>query len=147
MSHNAFATATLPDHYTLVSKMEIDPLEIIALRESVNWKSDTAERWWQCIDQSLAVIGVRDAAGALVGMACLTGNVRHAVICDLAVSPNHHRRGIGAAIMNELLKTVHDHGVLYVYAELAKTNPFREQMIQSGFLQTGDSLFLDATAV
>jgi ribosomal protein S18 acetylase RimI-like enzyme len=143
MSHNAFASAALPDHYTFVSKTEINPTEIMSLRKSVNWKSDTAERWQQCLDQSLVTIGVRDAGGVLIGMASLTGNVRHAVICDLAVNPNHHRRGIGAAIMNELMMTTHERGVSYVYAELAKTNPFREQMIQSGFVDTGDSLFMD----
>lgn len=146
MSHNAFASATLPDHYTFVSKTEIDPTEIIALRKSVNWKCDTAERWKQCIDQSLAIVGVRGAAGTLVGMACLTGNIRHAVMCDLAVNPNHHRRGIGAAIMNELMKAALECGVSYIYAELAETNPFREQMLQSGFANTGDSLFMDTSS-
>jgi GNAT superfamily N-acetyltransferase len=143
MSQNAFVSATLPDHYVLASKTDIKPTEIIALRKSVGWKTDTAERWRQCIDQSLAVVGVRDAAGSLVGMACLTGNARHAVLCDLAVNPNHHRRGIGAAIMNELMQAAYDNDVSYLYAELAETNPFREQMLESGFKNTGDGLFMD----
>lgn len=88
---------------------------------------------------------MRNSDSKLVGMACLTGNVRHSVLCDLVVNPDHQHRGIGAAIMSELLKTADDLGVSYLYAELADTNPFRDSMIRSGFKATGDSLFREFT--
>lgn len=144
--HATFENAVLPNEYYFVNKAQINPAEIIALRESVNWKGDTVDRWQQCINQSLAIIGVRNAESRLVGMACIAGNVRHAVLCDLAVNPTYQHKGIGAAIMSELLKIADSIGVSYLYAELADTNPFRDSMIRSGFKATGDSLFRESVA-
>ena len=141
MTENAFVNAKLPENYRFIDKNDISPDEIITLRESISWKGDTSERWQSCIDQSLAIIGVRDSNSNLIGVACLTGNVRHAVLCDLAVNPSHQHKGIGAAIMSELLKAADRMGVSYLYAELADTNPFRDSMLRSGFKATGDSLF------
>ncbi len=143
MISNTFSEAILSAQYYFINKDNIHPDEIIKLRESVGWTGDTPERWRECIVQSLAVVGVRNTEQELVGMACLTGSVRHAVLCDLAVDPSHQRKGIGAAIMSELYKAINDIGISYVYAELASTNPFRESMIQSGFKNTGDSLFIE----
>lgn len=145
MTENAFVNAHLPEDYYFIGKDDIGANEIITLRESINWKGDTAERWQSCIGQSVAIIGVRNSDSKLVGMACLTGNVRHSVLCDLVVNPDHQHRGIGAAIMSELLKTADDLGVSYLYAELADTNPFRDSMIRSSFKATGDSLFREFT--
>lgn len=144
MTKNAFADAQLPNRYYFTHKENLNAAEIITLRESIGWKGDTEERWQRCIDQSIAIICVRDSESKLVGMACLVGNVRHAVLCDLAVDPAHQHMGIGAAIMSELIKTADDNAVTYLYAELADTNPFRNLMIQSGFSAAGDSLFRDA---
>ena len=141
MTENTLINAKLPDSFYFISKADIHPGEIIALRESVNWRGDTAERWQQCIDQSLTIIGVRDAESNLVGMACIAGNVRHAVLCDLVVHPHCQHQGIGGAIMSELLRSASELHISYLYAELAKTNPFRNQMIDFGFEMTGDSLF------
>lgn len=145
MKNNAFDGSTLPAGYYFINKDSIDPSEIIALRKSVGWKGDTLDRWQISVNQSLVTVGVRDRNSELVGMACIAGNVRHAVFCDLAVSPAHQRKGVGTAIMSELMTATGALGVTYVYAELAKTNPFRDQMIQSGFEVTGDSLFKEAT--
>lgn len=146
MTDNAFDAAILPDQYHFINKTDIRPLEIIALRESVNWRGDTVDRWQECINQSLAIIGVRDFDSNLVGMACIAGNVRHAVLCDLAVNPDHQNKGIGAAIMSELLKVASELGISYLYAELADTNPFRNQMVESGFKVTGDGLFKELSS-
>lgn len=145
MNMNVFADAKLPEGYRFINKNDISADEIIALRESINWKGDTQERWMSCIDQSLAIVGVRSSETYLVGMACIAGNVRHAVLCDLTVNPAHQHKGIGAAIMSELLRTADSIGASYLYAELADTNPFRDSMMQSGFKETGDSLFRDST--
>jgi len=146
MTENAFVDARLPEDYYFIGKGDISANEIITLRESVNWKGDTVERWQSCIAQSLAIIGVRNSESRLVGMACLAGSVRHGVLCDLVVNPDHQHGGVGAAIMSELLKTADDLGVSYLYAELADTNPFRNSMIRSGFKTTGDSLFREPTS-
>lgn len=145
MTENTFADAKLPESYRFIDKRDIGADEIIALRESIGWKGDTLERWQSCIDQSLAIIGVRDSNSNLVGMSCIAGNVRHAVLCDLAVNPAHQHKGIGVAIMSELFKTADGMGVSYLYAELADTNPFRDSMMRLGFKVTGDSLFREST--
>jgi ribosomal protein S18 acetylase RimI-like enzyme len=146
MSNSTFKDAVLPAGYYFVDKTSIQPEEVIALRESVSWRGDAIDRWQKCIDQSLTIVGVRDSDSTLVGMACIAGNVRHAVLCDLAVNPIHQDRGIGTAIMSELLKEINDLGISYLYAELADTNPFRSQMLEYGFKVTGDSLFMEASA-
>lgn len=146
MTENAFTDARLPNQYHFTSKDNVRTAEVIALRESVNWQGDTPERWQDCIDQSLAVIGVRDSESNLIGMACISGNLRHAVLCDLVVHPTHQHKGIGTALMSELLRVADDIGICYLYAELAETNPFRDSMMRSGFKVTGNSLFRDSIA-
>jgi len=140
--NNVFANG-LPTGYYFVFKEDILPEEIISLRESVNWKGDSPNRWTDVIRQSLFLVGIRDYHDELVGMACLAGNARHAIMCDLCVSPAHQTKGIGEAIIHQLYDAVHELNVSYVYAELAKTNPFKSKMLDSGFKETGDSLFWD----
>jgi len=132
---------TLPASYSFTDRRDVLPEEIMRLRESVGWSADTPERWSKILNDSLEVIIVRDESNGLVGLAFIAGNLRHAVMCDLVVAPAHQQRGIGEAIMAKLEQSVKILGVKYVYAELAKTNPFREKMVQSGFQDTGDSLF------
>ena len=146
MTNVNIKSAVLPDTYSFTNKTDITPAEIIALRESVNWKGESSERWYQCIDQSLAIVGVRDSDKNLIGMACIAGNLRHGVLCDLAVHPRHQRKGIGSAIMTELLGEIQRIGISYLYAELAETNPFRDQMISVGFKETGNSLFMASSS-
>lgn len=141
MTDNAFAHAVLPKQYYFIDKTIIQPTEIVALRESVNWKGDTIDRWQVYIRQSLTIVGVCNAQSHLVGMACIAGNIRHAVLCDLVVHPKHQNKGIGAAIMSALLKATDGLDISYLYAELAETNPFRNHMMRSGFKATGNSLF------
>lgn len=132
---------SLPSGYSFAPRDHIKPEEIISLRESVGWLGDSPERWSIALEQSLDVIAVRSRTGDLVGMVCLAGNARHAVMCDLVVHPDHQHQGIGEALMAKLEQSLQTFDVTYVYAELAKTNPFREKMIQSGFVMTRESLF------
>ena len=136
----------LPTGYSFVYKTDIPIMEIILLRKSVGWTADTPERWVDVLKWSLFAVGVFDANKKLVGFACLAGNVRHAVMCDLCVSPVDQHKGIGQAIMSQLYDAASALKVSYVYAELAETNPFRQLMIESGFKQTGSSLFWDVNS-
>lgn len=131
----------LPLGYVFADKATVKPDEIMYLREMVGWAPDSDDRWRQVIDSALVLLTVRDSKDVLVGMAVLAGNVRHAVMCDLVVHPSHQRKGIGEAIMGRLDQATYEVGVSYVYAELAKTNPFKERMLRAGFNVTGESLF------
>lgn len=140
---NKVFKSELPTGYTFTDRHDILPDEIMRLRESVGWDVDTPERLREIMHTSLGVVGVRDKNDELVGMACLAGNVRHAVICDLAVNPNHQKQGIGEAIMAKIYELIDENDIYFVYAELSETNPFRDKMITSGFKNTGNSLFLE----
>lgn len=131
----------LPSGYSFVYKTDIPIMDIIALRKSVGWDGDTPTRWVDVLKWSLFAVGVQDSNKKLVGMACLAGNVRHAVMSDLCVSPEHQHKGIGQAIMSQLFDAVAALHITYVYGELAGTNPFKEKMLESGFKETGGSLF------
>lgn len=86
---------------------------------------------------------MRDDTHKLVGMACIAGNLRHAVLSDLCVDPRHQKEGIGEATVSMEYNAINELGISYVYTELAKTNPFKDKMLASGFRITGDSLFCD----
>lgn len=138
---NIFDANTLPTESHFAESSSLNAHEIMSLRQSVGWDPDTEERWKSCIKDSLAIISVRNDAKELVGMAVIAGNLRHAVLCDLVVNPNHQRKGIGEAIMHKALDTADRISITYLYSELAESNPFRDKMLQSGFQITGNSLF------
>lgn len=133
---------TLPDSYSFIDKSTIDPKEIIELRESVGWAGDSVEHWQQSMDQPLGVIvGVRNIEGQLVGMGRITADPRHAVLCDLAVHPDHQNKGIGGALVTERMRIAKEQDIPYLYTELAPTNPLRNLYKAMGFISTGNGLF------
>lgn len=131
----------LTNDFSYASAETMLPQEIITLRESVGWRGDTLERWQHIVDESLYSIGVCNEDGTLIGMGCLVGNTRHAVLCDLCVNPTYQRLGIGESIMHKLYEVINQRDILYVYAELSDINPFKNRMLSSGFRQTDNSVF------
>ncbi len=133
----------LPDDYVFVDDTEMQIDEIMALRQLVGWDADTQERWIDCLDSQSFFLGVRyeEGVGDLVGMARLAGDVRHSVICDGVVHPNHQRKGIGKAMLKEIIEYADQNGVTYLYTDLAEDNPLRPTFDQLGFMDTGNSLF------
>jgi len=136
---------TLPEGYTFADKNDIEPSEIIELRESVGWVGDSPEVWEACIQQPGILVGVRDAANAeLVGMGRVTADPRHAVLCDLAVSPTHQNQGIGKAIVRRRMCLALSARIPYLYTELAPTSPLRPFYEDLGFIATGYGLLRKA---
>jgi ribosomal protein S18 acetylase RimI-like enzyme len=127
--------------YSIVDKSDISPEEIMTLRGMVGWDPDTSERWQECIERSLAIVGARDTDGQLIGMGRLVGDVRHAVLCDLAVVPEHRGQGIGSMILDERIRIADEMDVAYLYAELAADNPLARKYQDLGFVATGNGLF------
>lgn len=133
---------TLPEGYSLIDKAGMQPQEIVELREAVGWDGDTVEHWQQSIDQPLGVIvGVRDDKDKLVGMGRITADPRHAVLCDLAVHPDHQQKGIGAVLVAERMRIAKERDIPYLYTELAPANPLRNLYKNMGFVATGNGLF------
>lgn len=126
---------SLPEQYSFTGERPIMPEEVIELRRSSNWGTDFSEETWgDCIDQSLAVVGVRDKRGTLVGVGFLAGNMRHAVLCDFVVHPDHRNQGIGNAILERRVKIADELGIPYLYTDLVNTNPLKNKYLELGFV-------------
>jgi GNAT superfamily N-acetyltransferase len=134
----------LPDGYEVCDSSGIGAWEVIDLRLSVGWQSDTEERWDKCLAESLAVVGIRSDAGELVGIGFMAGNNRHAVLCDLVVKPDHQNKGLGSTILDERLRIADELGVKYLYTDVAPTNTLRYRYDDLGFVATGGGLFRDS---
>jgi GNAT superfamily N-acetyltransferase len=133
----------LPAGYALVSKTDISPVEVMDLRGAVGWGRETESVWTQCIENSLITVGVKDASGILVGVGFLAGSIRHAILCDLTVHPEHQRRGIGRAIINQRINMIYELEVRYVYADISDTNTLHKYYLTLGFVDSGHAIFLD----
>lgn len=134
----------LPEGCIFVDKADMEPSEICDLRRSVGWDPDTEYTWYECIDQPLGVIvGVRDQKqdGLLVGMGRLTADLRHAVLCDLAVRPPDQGRDIGKAIIAARIRIAYERMTPYLYTELTPESRLRGVYESLGFVSTGNGLF------
>lgn len=126
----------LPDGY--IYAFDVSPEEIIHLRTSSDWGTETNKELWQSvIDDSIATVGVRDEAEALASVGFLAGNLRHAVLCDFLVGPEHRGKGIGRAVLNRRMNIASELSIPYLYTELAPTNNLRTYYQELGFVATG----------
>jgi GNAT superfamily N-acetyltransferase len=128
-----------PGSYSFVDEYSIEPEEIIDLRNAGDWGTETnREVWASVLNDSIATVGVRDEAGLLVGVGFLTGNARHAVLCDFIVHPEHRGQGIGSAILQRRVDIADELGIPYLYTELAKTNVLTAKYETLGFAAAGN---------
>ncbi|MFJ3906416.1 GNAT family N-acetyltransferase [Streptomyces sp. NPDC090025] len=84
-----------------------DPDEMLGLYDSVGWEGYTADvdRLCRGLRNSHLVITARDDAGTLLGLARTISDDEH--ICyvqDVVVDPAQHRRGVGRALVEELMR-------------------------------------------
>ncbi|WP_344756494.1 GNAT family N-acetyltransferase [Gryllotalpicola koreensis] len=86
--------------------------ELVALYESVGWSAYTAapERLEQAVAGSHLVLCARDEDnGNLLGLArTISDGQTIAYLQDLLVAPGHQRRGIGGALLDEVLDRTHE---------------------------------------
>lgn len=82
-------------------------------------------------------MGVRHERGLLAGVGFLAGNLRHAVLCDFVVNPEHRGQGIGRAILNRRINIADALKIPYLYTELAPTNKLTKYYEELGFVATG----------
>lgn len=133
--------ATLPDGYTFSHRSSITAEEIIGLRQKSNWGTEKrTEVWKECIARALAVVGARDPASELVGVGFLVGNLRHAVLCDFTVLPDHRGWGIGTAILEKRIEIADSLEIPYLYTDLVPENPLRQKYLDLGFVASGNLL-------
>ena len=132
--------AALPERYCMIDKMGLDPESVIALRDAADWGTErNPDVWKTAIEQSLATVGVVGPQQNLVGVGFLAGNIRHAVLCDLVVHPDHRGRGLGQAIVRRRVHLADQMRIPYLYTELASTNNLASLYEELGFVATGNA--------
>jgi N-acetylglutamate synthase-like GNAT family acetyltransferase len=87
---------------------ECRPEELMNLFESVGWVHQDLEKLNEAFRYSWRWITVRDEDNRLIGFArILSEGIRHANICNMAISPENQKKGIGQELLisiNNLLK-------------------------------------------
>ena len=87
----------------IVINGECEPQELKILFESVGWKNQDSEKLSEIFSCSWSWITVRDGDGTLIGFArILSDGIRHAYICNMAISPVYQKRGIGKELMHTI---------------------------------------------
>lgn len=84
-----------------------EPAELVELYRSVGWTAytDDPRRLVDAINASHTVLTARTGAGGLVGLArTISDGHTIAYLQDILVAPDHHRRGIGGALLDEMLR-------------------------------------------
>ncbi|MFC4453416.1 GNAT family N-acetyltransferase [Deinococcus sonorensis] len=80
--------------------------ELLSLYGSVGWTSYTADPGMleRAVQQSSHVLCARSGTGELIGLIrAVSDDVSICYIQDLLVRPEHHRQGVGRALMVQLL--------------------------------------------
>lgn len=80
--------------------------ELVDLYRSVGWTAytDDAERLVDAVNASYCVLAARSESGGLVGLArTVSDGLTVAYLQDILVAPEHQRRGIGGALLDEIL--------------------------------------------
>lgn len=86
--------------------------------------------------QVLASVAVRE--GAVVGYCIAWHLADEAEVANLAVTAEARRAGIGAALLDDLLRTLHDRGGATVYLEVRASNAAAQALYASrGFAVAG----------
>lgn len=129
----------LPQGYDMVNKHRISAMAVIGLRAASQWGTEQDLMIWEdVIDESLSVTGVVGPGKDLVGVGFLAGNLRHAVLCDLVVHPDHRGRGIGQAIIRRRVQLAGEMNIPYLYTELSHTNTLTTLYQELGFAAAGN---------
>lgn len=132
-------SSELPRGYRFVDASTISPDEAVDLYRATEYIDPTypvsiaLDEWDEALQQSLAVVGVRDKNRKLVGLGTLNGDVSHAALSDLMVDPNHQHLGIGRALVKKRVEIADRIGVQRVNTLLSTTNTLGKLYLQLGF--------------
>ncbi|MCG7431004.1 MULTISPECIES: GNAT family N-acetyltransferase [Kocuria] len=120
---------------------DLDHAALIRLYDAVGWRSYTRrpEDFGPMVQNAWLVISAWDA-GELVGMARVVGDgVTVAYIQDLLVDPDHQRRGIGRALLTEVLDETSHIRQVYITTDDPLWNRHVVKLYRSlGFRPTSD---------
>ena len=83
-----------------------DPAELVELYRSVGWTAYTEDpgKLVDAVNGSHTVLAARAESGELIGLArTISDGHTIAYLQDILVAPAHHRRGVGGALLDEML--------------------------------------------
>ncbi len=138
---NQTSSIPLPESYEWTNREDIQPEEVIKLRESVGWDGDTIETWQNCLKDSVHVSAIRDENGELIAIGFLSGNARHAVLADFDVNPNNQKEGVGKALLEDTLRVADELEIKYLYTSLANPEKYAGILGELGFESKEGNLF------
>lgn len=119
----------------------LDPAALIRLYDAVGWSSYTRrpEDFGPMVENAWLVLSAWEA-GELVGLARVVGDgATVAYIQDLLVDPGHQRRGIGRALLTEVLAETSHIRQTYITTDDAAWNAHVLALYRSlGFRPTPD---------
>ena len=126
----------LPSGYDLLDDVpSVD--EYRRLREIAGLSPKSAAAAATGLPNSWAAALVRTADGTAVGMGRVIGDGGcFFQVVDIAVSPEHQRRGLGGAILARLLERLRADGPADAYVSLFADPPGRELYRRHGFRET-----------
>jgi len=112
--------------------------DYLALRRSAGLTPRRADQAAAAIDGSWSAVHVvEQQTGETVAMGRVLGDGGwYFHIVDMAVSPEHQRRGLGAAILSALLETIRRDAPPGAYVNLLADPPGRKLYARHGFQET-----------
>lgn len=132
--------AQLPQGYRLVTSAPgVD--DYLALRKRAGLSPKTREQAVAALPGSWAACHVvHEASGQTVGMGRVLGDGGwYFHVVDMAVLPDHQRRGLGDAILRALLERIRAEAPPGAYVNLLADPPGRRLYARHGFAETAPS--------
>ncbi len=126
---------SLPEGYFMdnMSQQSGVFMEVDELYQAVGWGELSVAEWGVRRNDQLALIGVRNATGELVGSGFLGGSIHRAWLYELAVNPDHRSQGIGRFIVQERVRIAQQLGIEQLETTLIRSNNLRSFYYQLGF--------------
>lgn len=143
MSENSWqpgAPAALPPGCTMFPQPPTNE-EYVRLREVAGLSPRTPEQAAGALTASWAWATVRDRDGALAAMGRVIGDgTWYFHIADIATEPDHQRRGLGRAVMEELIARIDGAAPPGPYITLLADPPGRKLYRSLGFVESAPSV-------
>jgi ribosomal protein S18 acetylase RimI-like enzyme len=113
------------------------PADAVVIRQRAGLSPRSFEQTARALDGSWAAAHVVDDAGDVVGMGRVIGDGGwYFHIVDMAVLPEHQRRGIGDAVLERLLDRIAAAAPPGAYITLLADEPGRRLYRRHGFVET-----------
>ena len=91
----------------------IDAIELNRLLETAHWNIEPPTRLQEALRKTWGWLTVRDESDNLIGFVrVFSDGVKHAYVLNMIVHPDHRKKGIGSALMAELMRFLGEHRLM-----------------------------------